>query len=133
MQKVFEFLKTHVAHVATVDENGNPQTRPFGAVCVYDGKLCLTTGGHNAVYKQLLHNGKIAISSVDDNGMDWFRFDGEAIAFTNDNDKAKSAMLAENPNLKPIYDNTPVVQIFWLKGIAKFVDIMGNAKETITL
>ena len=133
MQKVFNFLKNHVAHVATVDENGNPQTRPFGAVCIYDGKLCITTCGHKSVCKQLMQSGKIAISAMDDNSMDWFRFDGEAIPFTQDNDKAKAAMLAENPNLKMIYDNAPSVQLFWLKGTAKFVDIMGNAKETITL
>ena len=45
MEEVFEFLKNAGTwYLATVDDEGNPQVRPFGAQNIFEGKLYIQTG-----------------------------------------------------------------------------------------
>ena len=113
MEKVLEFLKkAGVWYLATVDEEGNPQVRPFGAQNIFEGKLYIQTGLKKKVAKQMLAHPQIAISGMADGK--WIRLNAEAVH--DERIEAQQSMLDANPSLKSMYaagdGNTDV---FYLK------------------
>lgn len=114
MEKVLEFLKkAGVWYLATVDEEGNPQVRPFGAQNIFEGKLYIQTGlKKKKVAKQMLAHPQIAISGMADGK--WIRLNAEAVH--DERIEAQQSMLDANPSLKSMYaagdGNTAV---FYLK------------------
>jgi uncharacterized pyridoxamine 5'-phosphate oxidase family protein len=119
MKEVLDFLKSSGTFYLATAEGDQPRVRPFGAVCEFDGKLYIVTNNQKNVYKQLLKNSKIEISST--NGGKWLRLTAEAVQDTRR--EARVAMLEDNAaSLSNMYnadDNLMVV--FYLQ----------NAKATI--
>lgn len=65
MERVLEFLNNAKTwYLATVDEQGNPQVRPFGAQHIFEGKLYIQTGLKKEVAKQMLAHPQVAISGM---------------------------------------------------------------------
>ena len=117
MEKALEFLKkAGTFYLATVDENGQPRVRPFGAVCAIDGRLCLITSNQKDVYKQLKANPKVEICGTV--AGDWMRITGELTE--DDNRDARVAMLAEYPQLSMMYapDDGKMTMFYFSSGSA---------------
>lgn len=99
MKEVLSYLKKNrVYYIATV--NGDkPEVRPFSTITEYDGKLYFQTAKVKDVYKQLMANPHIAISTCGDG--DWLRI--SATAVPDESFQANQALLDEYPNLKKMY------------------------------
>lgn len=64
MNEIYEYLKNcGTFYLATVDGD-QPQVRPFGAVCVFEGKLYFVTNNQKDVYKQMKANPNVAICGM---------------------------------------------------------------------
>ena len=99
MKKAMEFLKEcGVFYLATMDGD-QPRVRPFGAVCIFDGKLYITTGNKKEVFAQMMANPKIEISGMA--GGKWIRLSAEAVR--DHRREARTAMLNEYPDLRAMY------------------------------
>jgi len=119
MNEVYEFLKAAgTYYLATVDGD-QPRVRPFGTVCIFEGKLYIQTGKVKPCSKQMLANPKIEICAM--KGGEWIRVAAEAVE--DDRVEAKAYMLEQYPSLKAMYSaedgNT---QVLYLK----------NAEATIS-
>ena len=112
MKEVLEFLqKAGTFYVATVDGD-QPHVRPFGAVCEFEGKLYLVTNNTKDVYKQMLANPKLEISSMADNK--WIRLSAEVVR--DDRREARKAMLDANEGLRNMYnEDDGKVEVLYLK------------------
>ena len=101
MNKIVEELKkTGVFYIATVDTDGRPRVRPFGAVAEFEGKVYICTNNTKNCYAQMLANPKTEISGMEPDGT-WIRVTGKLIR--DDRDEARAAMLEANQNLKEMY------------------------------
>ena len=99
MKKALELLREcGVFYIATMDGD-QPRVRPFGAACIFDGKLYITTGNKKAVYAQMMANPKIEISGMA--GQKWIRLTAEVVR--DERREAKTAMLDENIVLRTMY------------------------------
>lgn len=93
MEEIVKFLKDcNTFYLATAEENGQPHVRPFGAVCVFEGKLYIVTNNQKNVFAQILKNPKIEISGIAHGK--WIRLEAEAIHDTRR--EAREAMMNEN-------------------------------------
>lgn len=129
MERVFEFLKrAGIWYLATVDEYGNPQVRPFGAQNIFEGKLYIETGLKKQVAKQILAHPRISISGMVEDK--WIRLDADAVY--DERLEAQAAMLEANPNLKTMYavgdGNTAV---FYLKNAKANICSLNKEPEII--
>lgn len=99
MEKVLNLLNEAQTFYLATSEDGQPHVRPFGAACIIDGKLCITTNNQKNVYKQIKKNSKIEISGMA-NGK-WIRL----LADANEDDRrdARVAMLEAHPELTNMY------------------------------
>ena len=97
---VEEIRKTGVFYVATVDADGQPRVRPFGAVAGFEGKVYICTNNTKKCYAQMLANPKTEICGVEPDGT-WIRVTGKLVR--DDRDEARAAMLAANESLKSMY------------------------------
>lgn len=111
MKKAYEFLKEcGVFYIATIDGD-QPRVRPFGAVCIFDDKLYITTGNKKAVYAQMTANPKVEISGMADEK--WLRLSGKVVR--DERREAKAAMLDENPVLRTMYsEDDGVFEVLYL-------------------
>ena len=100
MEEVYEFLKNAGTwYLATVDAEGNPQVRPFGAQNIFEDKLYIQTGIKKEVAKQMLAHPQIAITGMAKGK--WIRLNAEAVL--DERIEAQQAMLDANPDLKSMY------------------------------
>lgn len=101
MNKIVEELKTTgVFYIATVDSDGQPRVRPFGAVTEFEGKVYLCTNNTKKCYTEMISNPKTEISGMNPDGT-WLRVSGKLVR--DDRDEARAAVLDDNPNLKNMY------------------------------
>lgn len=99
MQEILDFLKQcETFYIATMDQD-QPRVRPFGAACLFEGKLYLVTNCQKAVYRQMLDNPKIELCGL--NGGIWIRVQGKVKR--DPRREARVAMLEDNPSLKSMY------------------------------
>ncbi|MBQ9210303.1 MAG: pyridoxamine 5'-phosphate oxidase family protein [Clostridia bacterium] len=100
MEKILQFLNdAKTFYLATVDENGQPRVRPFGAAAIIDGKLCICTNNQKPVYQQMKKNPKIEISGMV--GGQWIRLSAEVCE--DERRESKAAMLEAHPTLGRMY------------------------------
>ncbi len=95
-----ELRKTGVFYVATVDEDGQPHVRPFGAAAEFEGKVYLCTNNTKACYKQMIAEPRVEISGMQPDGT-WLRLTAKLVR--DDRDEAKEAMLRQNESLRGMY------------------------------
>lgn len=102
MEEVLKFLRDNPTYyLATVDENGAPQVRPFGTIAEIDGALYIQTGKVKDCYKQMAANPKIAICGYDEKGGRWLRI--SATAVPDDSVETTTKLLDQNAFLKDKY------------------------------
>ena len=97
---VEELKKAGTFHIATVDADGQPRVRPFGAVAEFEGKAYICTNNTKACYAQMLANPKTEISAMEPDGS-WIRVTGKLVR--DDRDEAREAMLEQNEGLRGMY------------------------------
>ena len=131
MEKVLKFLKDcGTFYLATVDSEGAPHVRPFGAVCAFDGKIYFITANTKAVFAQLKANPKAEISGMA--GGSWIRLSGDVVVDTRR--EAKAAMLEQNPGLKDRYNpDDGVMEVFYLQNAEAVFCSSTSAPEVVKL
>lgn len=130
MNEVYQYLKTNpIFYLATMDGD-QPRVRPFGAICIFEGKFYFQTGHVKQVYEQMITNPKIEISTTG-NDNTWIRL--SATAVRDDRLEARQAMLEENPGLKGMYaaddGNT---EVFYLQDATAVFYSFTSAPRTVT-
>ena len=102
MDEILKFLKdAGTYYLATVDEVGDPQVRPFGTIAKFEDRLYFQTGNVKEVFKQIENHPRIAISATAKDGSSWIRLQADAIR--DDRNEARAAVLDEYPHLKSMY------------------------------
>lgn len=109
MEEVFEFLRNCKTFYLATCDNGQPHVRPFGAVCIHDGKLYIVTNNQKKFYKQMLANPKIEICGMYKGS--WIRVEAEVIhdptrearvSMMNENEASLSSMYTVDDNLMEV-------------------------------
>lgn len=115
MNKIVEELKkAGVFYIATVDADGQPRVRPFGAVDEFEGKVYFCTSNQKSCYEQMIANPKTEISGMQPDGS-WLRLSGKLVR--DDRDEARAAFLESNPNLKNMYSvGDGIFEVLYLEG-----------------
>jgi uncharacterized pyridoxamine 5'-phosphate oxidase family protein len=121
---VHAFLKANLFYPATVDKDGKPHVRPFGAVSLWNDKLYICTNSEKNVSEQL-KSGDVEIAATNDKG-EWIRVTAKAIL--DENKDAKDQMFSENPRLKDLYAGREnIFEVFGLvDGTASLLTIAGE-------
>lgn len=110
MNKITEFLNQSGTFYLSTVENNMPRVRPFGAVAEYDGKIYICTNNQKNVFKQILVNPNIEISSMV--GYKWIRLEGKLVV--DERIEAKGAMLESNPSLRSMYnENDGIFEVLY--------------------
>jgi uncharacterized pyridoxamine 5'-phosphate oxidase family protein len=128
---VHAFLKANVFYPATVDKNGKPRVRPFGAVALWNDKLYICTNSEKNVSQQL-KSGDVEIAATNDKG-EWIRISAKAVL--DSSEEAKNQMFNENPGVKDIYvGRERLFEVFYLTdGAASLNTIAGEVLWTVIL
>lgn len=118
-------------YLATSEANGQPRVRPFGAVCVFEGKLYIVTNNQKDVYKQMLANPKVEICGM--NGGSWIRVCGEVKEDTRR--EARVAMMdACGDSLSSMYSvDDGLMTVFCFETGTATVSSFTDAPQTIEL
>ena len=113
METIYHFLKDcQTFYLATADGD-QPRVRPFGAVCIYNGKLYICANNQKLVSKQMKTNPKIEISTASADGR-WLRLTAETV--THDDRGARQAMLDAYPNIQQMYKaDDGFFEVYYLK------------------
>lgn len=116
MNKIAEEIKkTDVFYIATVDTEGQPHVRPFGAVAEFEGRVYICTNNTKKCYAEMLANPKTEISGMEPDGS-WIRVVGKLVR--DDRDKARAAMLEANESLKNMYHvGDGIFEVFYLEDV----------------
>lgn len=102
MEEVLKFLKDNPTYyLATVDEAGDPQVRPFGTIAEINGALYIQTGKVKPCYKEMVAHPRIAICACATPPSSWLRL--EADVTPDDSVESCQAMLDEYPSLQKMY------------------------------
>lgn len=110
MKEVLEYLKACGTFYLATCENDQPHVRPFGAVCVFEGKLYIVTNNQKKVYRQMKENGKVELCGMHKGT--WIRVEGEVtedtrrearVAMMDDNKEALSGMYTVDDNLMTVF------------------------------
>ena len=109
-KEIDDFLKKcHVFFVATVDEEGNPRVRPFGAHLLVDDEIWfMTQRKGNKVYGQMLAHPRIEICGYSEKF--WIRLTGD-VEFCDDRELAKKFIEAAPMGAKKIFQNGLVLSL----------------------
>jgi uncharacterized pyridoxamine 5'-phosphate oxidase family protein len=131
INNVHEFLKRNIFYPATVDKNGKPHVRPFGAAALWRGKLYICTNSEKKVSDQL-KSGDVEIAATNEKG-EWIRISAKSIF--DHREEAKNQMFDENPRLKDIYaGREELFEVFRLDdGIASLQTAAGETLWSIRI
>ena len=112
MEEVYAFLKQAGTYYLATVEGDQPRVRPFGTVCLFEGRLYIQTGKKKSCSRQISANPKVELCAML-NG-DWVRI--AATAVEDPRIEAQQALLDDYPELQHMYaagdGNT---QVFYLK------------------
>lgn len=101
MNSITESLKkAGIFFLATVDSNGDPKVRPFGAVAEIDGMTCICTNNTKKCYKEMIRHSTVEISGMCGEG-EWIRITADAIPL--ESDEVRAAFLEQCPELGGMY------------------------------
>jgi uncharacterized pyridoxamine 5'-phosphate oxidase family protein len=107
---------SHAFHIATVDVDGHPRSRPFNAVLEYEGHLVFGTATPKKVYAELLNNPYVAISAFDAEKFTWIRIHGQ-VKWLEDIE-VKKKVFEVQPHLRSVYQTAenPIMKMFYVEG-----------------
>ena len=132
IEKINAFLDENpVFYLATVN-NDKPRCRPLGLHLYADGKLFFGVGSFKEVYRQMVSNPFVEITTTNKEGL-WLRYSGKAV-FEDTYDLAE-AVIAASPMLASIYNEQTgnKLAMFHLEdAVAEFRTPVG-VKETLDL
>lgn len=100
MDEVLAYLKESKTYYLATMNGEKPEVRPFGTATIFEGKLYIQTGKSKDVYKQMVAHPQVAICASGADGS-WLRI--SATAVPDERIEASEAVLAEYPELAPIY------------------------------
>ncbi|MDR2457711.1 MAG: pyridoxamine 5-phosphate oxidase [Clostridiales Family XIII bacterium] len=129
LKRIVDFLHESVFYVATVDENEKPKVRPFGAIGLINGKLCICTNSTKNVSKQFKTKTAVEIARANEEGL-WLRLTADIKL--NEDKNVKVEMFRQNPELNDIYDDSRIniFEVFCLKNIeASFRGLDGSVEK----
>lgn len=132
MNEVLEFLTSNPTfYLATIDGD-QARVRPFGAVMKYEDKLYFATNNKKPVFKQLVANPKVEISTTSPKG-EWIRLSGNAVV--DSRSEVKTAMLEAVPSLKRMYNSDDnIFEVFYLtNAVAVFNSFSSTEPKTVQL
>lgn len=131
MNEVLEFLLNNPTfYIATMDGD-QPRVRPFGAVMKFEDKLYFTTNNTKPVFKQLVANPKVEISTTSPK-CEWIRLSGKAVV--DSRREVKEAMLEAAPMLKNMYSlDDNIFEVFYLRDAVATFSSFTSAPKTISL
>lgn len=130
MNKVTEFLNQSGTFYLSTVENDKPRVRPFGAVAEFDGKIYICTNNQKDVFKQILANPNVEISSMA--GDKWIRISGKLLV--DKRIEAKQAMLEANPSLKDMYSiNDGIFEVLYFTEATAKIFSFGKEPKIIKL
>jgi len=114
MEAIVKFLQDNKTFYIATTEDDQPRVRPFGAVCIFNGKIYFGTGNQKPVSKQMKANPKIEISATTPDGVTWLRLTAEAVA--HGSREARQAMLDATPAIKDKYHaDDGIFEVFYLQ------------------
>ncbi len=130
MNDVLDYLKScGTFYLATV-EGDQPRVRPFGAVCVFEGKLYLVTNNQKKVYAQMDTIPKIEICGMHKGT--WIRVQAEAVF--DSRREARVAMMEDNKaSLSSLYtvdDN--LMEVLYLQNATATIHTFTSEPKVIT-
>ena len=130
MQTIYQFMKEcQTFYLATMDGD-QPRVRPFGAVCIYDGKMYICANNQKPVSKQMKVNPKVEIRAASGDGR-WLRLTAEALA--DDNRDARQAMLDEYPSIQQMYKaDDRLFEVYHIKNATGVICSFDSNNETHT-
>ncbi|MDL2226263.1 pyridoxamine 5'-phosphate oxidase family protein [Deltaproteobacteria bacterium OttesenSCG-928-M10] len=129
MKQVLAFLQANKVFYLATAKGDEPKVRPLGFVMEYDGKLYFGVGDQKDVYKQMVANPKVEISTTNPETGQWIRIHGKA-AF-DPRPELFTAAVKVLPMLKDMYGDPagPKLGCFYLtEAEAIFYDMQGNSK-----
>ena len=128
METIAKFLKdNHIFYLATT-EGDQPRVRPFGAVCVHDGKLYISTANQKPVSAQMKVNPKVEISATTPDGGTWLRLTAQAVP--HDSRDARQAMLNAVPALAGRYSaDDGIFEVFYLQNATGIIQPRSGQSE----
>jgi len=132
MNEILEFLTNNSTfYLATIDGD-QARVRPFGAVMKYENKLYFGTNNTKSVFKQIVANPKIEISTTSPKG-EWIRLSGNAVL--DSRHETKEAMLEAVPSLKKMYSSDDdIFEVFYLTdAVAVFNSFSSAEPKTVQL
>ena len=129
MKEVLDFLnKCGVYYLATV-EGDQPRVRPFGAACIFEDKLYITTSNQKPVFRQMMQNPKVEISGMTEGK--WIRLSG--MVHQDDRREARAAMLEAHPVLGNMYAlDDGKFEVLYLSDAKAEICSFTEAPKTIT-
>lgn len=127
MTRTYEFLKKAGTFYLATTDHDQARVRPFGAVCMYNGKLYISTSNTKKCFQQMIENPKVEISGMV--GPEWIRLTGEIVR---DNSvEAKKAMLEHNPSLSKLYSlDDGKFEVFYFSKATSVFNGFGKDPET---
>ena len=132
MNEVLEFLTSNPTFYLATIEGDQARVRPFGAVMKYENKLYFATNNKKPVFKQLVANPKVEISTTSPKG-EWIRLSGNAVV--DSRSEVKTAMLEAVPSLKRMYSSDDnIFEVFYLtNAVAVFNSFSSTEPKTVQL
>lgn len=129
MNELLEYLKSCGTFYLATCEGDQPHTRPFGAVCEFEGKLYIATNNKKDVFAQMKKNPKVEISGMDKGT--WIRVKAKAIQ--DDRLEAREAMLKEYGNVlgKMYSANDHLMEVLYLEDVTATIYSMKDAPRVI--
>ena len=125
MNEVLDFLTTNPTFYLATIEADQARVRPFGAVMEYENKIYFATNNTKSVFKQLVANPKVEISTTSPKG-EWIRLSGNAVV--DSGKEAKAAMLEAAPMLKNMYSvDDGLFEVFYLTNAVAVFNSFSNA------
>lgn len=126
MKKLIELLdKSRIVSLATVDWEGNPQSRVVMVMSLKEDRLHFCTGSFKKMYIQMNANPNVAISLMNEKGLA-VRVNGK-VEFTDDID-LKIDILNKHPEVAAIYKNADNKEFVTFKIVSGWAQIFDLSK-----
>ena len=132
MDEVLKFFKDNPTYyLATVDEEGNPQVRPFGTMTKFEDRLYFQTGNVKPCFKQMMANPRVALCGFEAETGTWLRVSADAVR--DDRVCAREAVLDDHPQLKAMYAaDDGNCEVFYLENAEATFSSFTSEPRTVT-